>query len=102
MRFLMQLGKVDDRRIWVIAEACAGEWLTDHSSITKIDFWFIDKLAILVEMEQALEKGPLTPALLKEAKRMEFPDNVIARLTGKTEAEIKTMRHENQIRPTKW
>ena len=67
-------------------------------SITKIDFWFIDKLAILVEMEQALEKGPLTPELLKEAKRMEFPDNVIARLTGKTEAEIKTMRHENQIR----
>ena len=96
---LMQLGKVDDRRIWVIAEALRrGMAYEIIHSITKIDFWFIDKLAILVEMEQALEKGPLTPALLKEAKRMEFPDNVIARLTGKTEAEIKTMRHENQIR----
>ena len=94
----MQLGKVDDRRIWVIAEALRGMAYEIIHSITKIDFWFIDKLAILVEMEQALEKGPLTPALLKEAKRMEFPDNVIARLTGKTEAEIKTMRHENQIR----
>ena len=40
-------------------------------------------------MEAALEKGPLTVELLKEAKRMEFPDNVIARLTGKTEEEIK-------------
>ena len=96
---LMQLGKVDDRRIWVIAEALRrGTAYEIIHSITKIDFWFIDKLAILVEMEQALEKGPLTPELLKEAKRMEFPDNVIARLTGKTEAEIKTMRHENQIR----
>ena len=96
---LMQLGKVDDRRIWVIAEALRrGMAYEIIHSITKIDFWFIDKLAILVEMEQALEKGPLTPALLKEAKRMEFPDNVIARLTGKTEAEIKTMLHENQIR----
>ena len=95
----MQLGKVDDRRIWVIAEALRrGMAYEIIHSITKIDFWFIDKLAILVEMEQALEKGPLTPELLKEAKRMEFPDNVIARLTGKTEAEIKTMRHENQIR----
>ena len=96
---LMQLGKVNDRRIWVIAEALRrGMAYEIIHSITKIDFWFIDKLAILVEMEQALEKGPLTPELLKEAKRMEFPDNVIARLTGKTEAEIKTMRHENQIR----
>ena len=96
---LMQLGKVDDRRIWVIAEALRrGMAYEIIHSITKIDFWFIDKLAILVEMEQALEKGPLTPELLKEAKRMEFPDNVIARLTGKTEVEIKTMRHENQIR----
>ena len=96
---LMQLGKVDDRRIWVIAEALRrGMAYEIIHSITKIDFWFIDKLAILVEMEQALEKGPLTPELLKEAKRMEFPDNVIARLTGKTETEIKTMRHENQIR----
>ena len=96
---LMQLGKVDDRRIWVIAEALRrGMAYEIIHSITKIDFWFIDKLAILVEMEQDLEKGPLTPELLKEAKRMEFPDNVIARLTGKTEAEIKTMRHENQIR----
>ena len=96
---LMQLGKVDDRRIWVIAEALRrGMAYEIIHSITKIDFWFIDKLAILVEMEQALEKGPLTPELLKEAKRMEFPDNVIARLTGKTEAEIKKMRQENQIR----
>ena len=66
-------------------------------AITKIDVWFIDKLAILVEMEQALQTQPLTVDLLREAKRIEFPDNVIARLTGKTEDEIKKMRYDNGI-----
>ena len=67
------------------------------TAITKIDEWFIDKIAILVEMEQALKTQELTVDLLKEAKRLEFPDNVIARLTGKSEEEIKNLRYENSI-----
>ena len=93
-----QLGVVDDRRIWVIAEAIRrGISYEEIHEITKIDVWFIDKLAILVEMEQALKTQELTAELLKEAKRIEFPDNVIARLTGKTEEEIKQMRYANGI-----
>lgn len=89
---------VDDQRIYVIAEALRKgiDYQTIHE-ITMIDLWFIDKLAILVEMEEALKKGPLTPELLHEAKRIEFPDNVISRLTGIPEAEIKQMRYENGI-----
>ncbi|NLL79932.1 MAG: carbamoyl-phosphate synthase large subunit [Clostridiales bacterium] len=89
---------VDDQRIYVIAEALRKgmDYDTIHE-ITMIDHWFIDKIAILVEMEQALQRGPLTVELLKEAKRIEFPDNVIARLTGKTEEEIKKMRYDNGI-----
>ena len=95
---LKQLRKVDDRRIWVIAEALRrGISYEVIHDITKIDIWFIDKLAILVEMEDALKNQELTPELLKEAKRIEFPDNVIARLTGKTEEEIKEMRYANGI-----
>ena len=95
---LEQLNKVDDRRIWVIAEALRRGISYDKiHEITQIDIWFIDKLAILVEMEEALKTGPLTLELLKEAKRIEFPDNVIGRLTGKTEEEIKAMRKENGI-----
>lgn len=93
-----QLHKVDDRRIWVIAEALRrGMAYEQIFDITKIDIWFIDKLAILVEMEDALKKGPLTPELLKEAKRLEFPDNVISRLTGLSQDEIKAMRKTNGI-----
>ncbi len=95
---MKQLRKVDDRRIWVIAEALRrGISYEVIHDITKIDIWFIDKLAILVEMEDALKNLELTPELLKEAKRIEFPDNVIARLTGKTEEEIKEMRYANGI-----
>ena len=96
---MKQLAQVDDRRIWVIAEALRrGISYEEIHAITKIDFWFIDKLAIIVEMENKLEKGPLTPELLKEAKRIEFPDNVISRLSGVPQDEIKAMRHANNIR----
>ena len=44
-----------------------------------------------------MKNEPRTPELLKEAKRIEFPDNVIARLTGKTEEEIKELRYANGI-----
>ncbi len=89
---------VDDQRIFVIAEAIRKgiDYDTIHD-ITKVDIWFIDKIAILVEMEQKLSDGPLTAELLKEAKRIEFPDNVISRLTGKDEAKIKQMRYDNGI-----
>jgi len=93
-----QLAVVDDRRIWVIAEALRRGFSYDKiHEITRIDKWFIDKLCILTEMEMALKTQPLTAELLKEAKRIEFPDNVIARLTGKTEEEIKDMRYANGI-----
>lgn len=93
-----QLHVVDDRRIWVIAEAIRRGVSYDHIfEITKIDRWFIDKIAILVEMEARLENEELTVDLLKEAKRIEFPDTVIARLTGKTEEEIRDMRYANGI-----
>ena len=95
---LEKLEIVDDRRIWMIAEALRkGISYDEIHAITKIDKWFIDKIAIIVEMEQALKTQELTPELLKEAKRIEFPDNVIARLTGKDEREIHDMRHANGI-----
>ena len=95
---LKQLAVADDRRIWVIAEALRqGISYEEIHAATKIDVWFIDKLSVLVEMEQALRSRELTAELLKEAKRLEFPDSVIARLTGRSEADIKHMRCANGI-----
>ena len=89
------LHRVDDRRIWVIAEALRrGYSYSEIHQITKIDEWFIDKIQILVNMEKRLHQESMNETLLREAKRIEFPDNVIARLSGYTEDEIREMREK--------
>ena len=93
-----ELHIVDDMRIWRIAEAIRrGISYDEIHEITKIDVWFIDKLAILVEMEQALQAKELDEDLLREAKRLEFPDYLVAKLTGKTEEEVKALRKQYDI-----
>ncbi len=95
---LRRMQKVDDQRIYVIAEALRkGIDYDTIYEITRIDRWFIDKLAVLVEMEHALETQPLSLELLKEAKRLEFPDSVIARLAGIEESAVKQMRDANHV-----
>ena len=93
-----ELQKVDDRRIFLIAEAIrrgiTPEYIHD---ITKIDEWFIDKIERLVRCELRLKNEELTRELLFDAKRMEFPDKVIAKLTGKTEKEIYERRIKENI-----
>ena len=90
---LQELHIVDDMRIWRIAQAIRiGISQEEIHEITKIDLWFIDKIAILTEMEYALKTRELDEDLLREAKRMEFPDYVIAKLNGKTEEAVKEMR----------
>ena len=93
-----RLEVTDDRRIWVIAEALRrGIAVKTIHEITMVDEWFIDKIASLTEMEERLRNETLTPELLREAKRMEFPDDVIARFSGRDVAVIKALRKENGI-----
>lgn len=90
-----KLHQIDDRRLFVVAEAIRkGISFDEIHAITKIDKWFLDKIAILVEMEQDLMSKPLTYELIAEAKKLEFPDRVIAELSGKSLEEIKKLRKE--------
>jgi carbamoyl-phosphate synthase large subunit len=94
------LHRVDDRRIYVIAEAIRrGISYDEIYNITKIDRWFIDKIHNLVRKERQIiqSKGDISCELMKEIKRVEFPDKVIARLVGKTEKEIRKMRYDYGI-----
>ena len=94
------LHRVDDRRIYVIAEAIRrGVSYDEIYNITKIDRWFIDKIHNLVRKERQIiqSKGDISYELMKEIKRVEFPDKVIARLVGKTEKEIRKMRYDYGI-----
>ena len=95
-----ELHRVDDRRIFVVAEAVRrGITLEEIQNITKIDLWFLDKIQNIVKMEKRLAEEELTKELMFEAKRLEFPDEVIAKLTGKTEQEIHDLRLEYDIHP---
>lgn len=89
------LHRVDDRRIFVIAEALRrGIPAEEIHDITKVDIWFIDKINNIVQEEKLLREAPeITKEMMQEAKRMEFPDKVIAQITGKKEKEIKELRY---------
>lgn len=93
------LQNVDDKRMYVIAEAIRrGISYEKIHSVTMIDEWFIDKFSNIVKMEKRLAKEPMTKELMLEAKRIEFPDTVIAKLTDRTEKEVKALRNEYGIR----
>ena len=93
------LSKIDDRRMFVIAEAIRrGITLEEIHEITHIDIWFLDKILNLVNMENELRSAKeLTHDLLYEAKRIEFPDNVIAKIMNKETADIKALREKFNI-----
>ena len=78
-----QLKKVDDMRMWRIAEACRRGISYDLiHELRKLMSGLLINLRSS-QMETALKTQELTPELLA-SKRIEFPDNVIAQLTGKT------------------
>ena len=95
-----RLAVVDDQRIYVIAEALRRGFSEEEiHEITMYDPWFIDKIKILTAMEHRLETEELTSELLREAKRIEFPDNVIGKLSKHTEKEVHDLRMKNGIIP---
>ena len=95
----IKLKDVDDHRLFAVAEALRkGMSEQEIHDITRIDLWFIDKIKHLIEMENQLRNEPLTPELLKQAKRLQFPDKVIAKYTSRMENEVHQMRLDNDIR----
>ncbi|MCD8009432.1 MAG: carbamoyl-phosphate synthase large subunit [Lachnospiraceae bacterium] len=90
--------RVDSRRVFVIAEALRrGITLEEIREETQIDPWFLDKIAHLVEVEQKLRRDYLNPEVLREAKKLEFPDKCISNLTGLPEKDVYQMRIDNGI-----
>ncbi|HEX9414374.1 MAG TPA: carbamoyl-phosphate synthase large subunit, partial [Ktedonobacterales bacterium] len=73
-----------DARLWRLFDAVrrddTDEALTELHDQTGIDHWFLAKLRVLVRMERRLASEPLTPTLLRQAKRHGFSDQQIADL----------------------
>ncbi len=94
-----ELHNVDDRRIFVVAEALRRNVsMEEIHDDTQIDMWFLNKINNIVVMEKAIAEAPvMTKELMQDAKRMEFPDTVIARLRGQKEEEVRNLRYEMGI-----
>ena len=89
----------DDRLFYVMVAIRRGYTIEDLNEMTKIDLFFLDKMLHIFEIEQALANEPQSLDVLKKAKQNGFTDKKIAELWETTEAEIRTLRHEQKILP---
>lgn len=104
-----RLIKADDERIFLIAEAFRrGYTLQQLQDLTKIDWWFLDKIEGLIAFEDRIrEESELSSDILYQAKRLGFTDRAIAELRAQgqpggtltTEAEVRTRREAENLRP---
>ena len=95
-----KLADIDDERIFVVTEALRrGISPTVIFNATKIDRWFLDRLQMIVNMENDLKAGKLDRTTMQLAKEMGFADSYIGFLCGKDRKEIKALRESMGIRP---
>ena len=100
-RVKKNLARINDERIFVIAEALRRGIATidEIHAITKIDKWFLYKIQNITAVENKLREEALTPSLMLEAKNIGLADRSIAEITGKTQDEIRTVRKTMHILP---
>ncbi|WP_377839437.1 carbamoyl-phosphate synthase large subunit [Bosea sp. UC22_33] len=108
-------GKGDDRnaikaaistptpdRILQVAQAMRAGFSDEeiHESC-KIDPWFLAQMRELVETEEKIRAIglPTTPGAFRQIKAMGFSDKRLAAVSGKTEAEVRTLRRALEVRP---
>ena len=100
-RVKKNLNRINDERIFVIAEALRRGIATvdEIHAITKVDKWFINKINNIAQVENQLGSEPLTPSLMLAAKNVGLADVSIAEITGKSMDEIRTTRKSMGVMP---
>ncbi len=100
-RVRKNLARINDERIFVIAEALRRGIATvdEIHAITKVDKWFINKINNIAQVENQLGSEPLTPSLMLAAKNVGLADVSIAEITGKSMDEIRTTRKSMGVMP---
>lgn len=95
-----EIARPTDRRLFAVYEAIrSGVSTAAIHDASYIDRWFLDHIAAVADTERLLAAGTLDAQTLRYAKKMGFSDRVIADLRGKTEAQIRTLRHKHGIVP---
>ncbi len=100
-RLKKNLGRINDQRLFVIAEAFRRNVATvdEVHDITKIDEWFLYKIKNIADVEKLLSSEELTPKLMHAAKNVGLADQSIAEITHRTMEEVRTLRKSMNILP---
>ena len=89
-----------DDRLWrLLAALRRGADPLRLARASGVDPWFLERLARIVAMERRLLAEELTPALLREAKRLGFGDATIGALADRLPDRVRTLREEWGLRP---
>ncbi len=95
-----KLVKAQDDRLFYLAEACRrGYTMSDLHELTKINFYFLDIVKHIVDLEKTIAANPDDIAVLKNAKRYGFSDHTIANLWHKKEDEVRDFRKDHKLVP---
>lgn len=89
-----------DERLWMLYEALRRGYSTEQlHELTKIDRFFLSKLARIWQQEETLQRESLSKERLIETKRLGFSDKMIARITKETVETVTSLRNDWGIRP---
>lgn len=92
--------QAQDDRLFYIAEALQrGYSLEKIHDLTKINIFFLDKLAHIQELEQQLQEHPQDLSLLRQAKQYGLADTTIAHCWQQAPQQIRQLRLEQHIVP---
>ncbi|AWN33657.1 MULTISPECIES: carbamoyl-phosphate synthase large subunit [Lactobacillus] len=95
-----KLVKAQDDRLFYLAEACRrGYTMSDLHELTKINFYFLDIVKHIVDLEKTIAANPDDITVLKNAKRYGFSDHTIANLWHETEDEVRNFRKDHKLVP---
>ena len=95
-----KLVKAQDDRLFYLAEACRrGYTMSDLHELTKINFYFLDIVKHIVDLEKTIAANPDDITVLKNAKRYGFSDHTIANLWHEKEDEVRNFRKDNKLVP---
>jgi carbamoyl-phosphate synthase large subunit len=95
-----EIGQATDHRLYALYDFLkTGGTTADAHERTGIDPWFLDQLQRIARLEHKLTTAPLKSDLLRDAKKNGFADKTIAKLTGSTENEVRTLRLSHGIKP---
>ena len=94
------LHRVDDERLFVIAEALwRGIEPEEINRITKIDLFFLYKMKNIIMAEERLRKEGLNEDTLRNAKRIQMPDSAIAHFIPEDEKTVTRLKKKLNIHP---